>query len=295
MNPRLKELLGVLDLEEIELNVYRGQNEPGREGRLFGGQVAAQALVAARRTVGDVPAHSLHGYFLRPGDPAVPVLYTVDRIRDGRSFQTRRVVAVQRGKAIFNMACSFHAAEPGYEHQAPMPESPDPETLPTWAERVAENLDRLPEEVRAWAPRPRPIDMRHVHPPTFLGGKPEPGPTLSWFRIEQPLPADDPAHEAILTYVTDMGLVDSIVRHHGRKGPLGPVMVASLDHAVWFHQPPRVDDWLLYQQESPGAHGARGFARGMIFARDGTLVASVAQEGLVRPVGKQGKPEDRSQ
>lgn len=284
----------MLDLEEIELNVYRGQNEPGRIGRLFGGQVAAQALVAAQRTVEGLSAHSLHGYFLRPGDPDVPVLYTVDRIRDGRSFQTRRVVAVQRGKAIFNLACSFHGEETGYQHQAEMPDAPPPESLPTWAERIQENWDRLPEEVRSWAPKPRPIDMRHLHPPTFLGGKPEPGPTLSWFRIEHELPAGDPLHQAILTYVTDMGLVDSIVRHHGRKGPLGPMMVASLDHAVWFHRPLRVDEWLLYQQESPGAYGARGFARGMIFARDGSLVASVAQEGLVRPVGKAGKPEDRS-
>jgi acyl-CoA thioesterase-2 len=290
-NPRLDELLDLLDLEELDANLYRGRNETDRMARLFGGQVAAQALSAAGRTVDGTPAHSLHGYFLRPGDPQRPVLYHVDRIRDGRSFTTRRVVAVQHGKAIFSMGVSFHGPEDGYEHQHPMPEAPDPESLPTWEERVRANWERIPAEVRAWVPRPRPIEMRHVNPPTYLGGEPGPGPVLSWFRVDRRLGDDAALHQCVLTYVTDMGLIDSVIRPHGRAGRLGPMMVASLDHAVWFHRPLRVDDWLLYVQESPVAAGARGFARGEIFDRRGTLVASVAQEGLVRPAGT---AEDRT-
>ncbi len=292
MSDRLDDLLGVLDLEEIELNVYRGRNEADRHMRLFGGQVAAQALQAAARTVDGVPAHSLHGYFLRPGNPDVPVLYTVDRIRDGRSFTTRRVVAVQRGKAIFNMAVSFHEPESGYVHQDPAPTVPEPDELPTAADLVEQNADRLPEEVRAWAPRPRPIDMRYEHAPTYLGGQPHEGPSRNWFRVGRRLEDGEALHQAILTYVTDIGLIDSVIQRHGRKEPM---MVASLDHAVWFHRPLRVDDWLLYVQDSPTAFGARGFARGSIFDREGVLVASVAQEGLVRPVGQVGKAEDRTQ
>lgn len=291
MNPRLDELLALLDLEEIDLDVYRGQNERGRQGRLFGGQVAAQALAAAARTVEGQLAHSLHGYFLRPGDPAHPVLYTVERIRDGRSFATRRVVALQRGRAIFNTAVSFHREEKGYEHQDPMPDAPDPETLPTWEEHVRQNWDRVSPEVRSWAPKPRPIEMRHVHLPTYLGGEAHEGPSLTWFRVGRRLPDDGALHQCLLTYVTDIGLIDATIRPHGRSGPLGPLMIASLDHAVWFHRPLRVDDWLLYVEESPAAAGARGFARGSIFTRSGVLVASVAQEGLIRPTGA---PEDRS-
>jgi acyl-CoA thioesterase-2 len=288
----LDELLGLLDLEEIELNIFRGRNEPGRLGRLFGGQVAAQSLVAAGRTVEGPPAHSLHGYFLRPGDPAIPVLYSVDRIRDGRSFTTRRVVAIQHGKAIFNMSVSFHQPEEGYEHQAAMPAAPDPDEVPTWRERLAAMWDRVPEEVRAWAPRPRPIELRHVHLPTYLGGEASREPGQVWLRAARRLPDDGLLHQSILTYASDISLLDNIVRPHGRKGPLGPLMMASLDHAVWFHRPLRVDEWLLYAQDSPAAFGARGFARGELFTREGRLVASVAQEGLMRPVET---PEDRSQ
>jgi len=292
VSERLDELLRLLDLEEIDVDVYRGQNESDREGRLFGGQVAGQALMAAGRTVTATPAHSLHGYFLRPGDPAHPVLYTVDRIRDGRSFTTRRVVAMQRGKAIFSMAVSFHGAERGYEHQLAMPDAPDPDSLPTWRERATEMASQLPEEVRAWAPRPRPVDVRHVHLPTYLGGEPHEGTSLCWMRAPRALPEDPLLHQSVLTYATDIGLIDTVVRPHGRSGPLGPLMVASLDHAVWFHKPLRVDQWLLYATDSPAAAGGRGFARGSIFEQGGQLVASVVQEGLVRPVGR---PEDRTQ
>ena len=292
MSKPLDELLEILDLEEIELDIFRGRNESERRGRLFGGQVAAQALVAAGRTVEARPAHSLHGYFLRPGDPSIPVLYSVDRIRDGQSFTTRRVVAIQHGKAIFNMSASFHAPEPGYEHQLAMPEVPPPESVPSWPERVEQMWSRIPEEARVFAPRPRPIDLRHVDLPTYLGGEPTREPGRVWLRVERGLPDEPLLHQALLTYASDISLLDNIIRPHGRLGTLGPVMMASLDHAVWFHRPLRVDEWLLYAQESPIAAGGRGFARGQLFSRTGALVASVAQEGLMRPVRT---PEDRSQ
>ena len=292
MTDTLDDLLRILDLEEIDFNIFRGSNEPTRFGRLFGGQVAAQALVAAGRTVGALPAHSLHGYFLRPGDPSVPVVYTVDRIRDGRSFVTRRVVGQQRGKAIFNMAASFHEPEFSYEHQDPMPDAPDPEEVPTWTERMQEVWDSLPDEMKKVTPSPRPIDIRHVQAPTYLGGASSQGQALVWMKADGRL-ADDPLlHQCVLTYATDISLLDNVLRPHGRLGKLGPMMVASIDHAVWFHRPLRVDEWLLYVQDSPAAFGARGFARGTLYARDGTLVTSTCQEGLMRPVKE---AEDRTQ
>jgi acyl-CoA thioesterase-2 len=288
---KLAELLDLLGLEEIDTDVYRGRNEAGRSQRLFGGQVAAQALVAAGRTVSQGRAHSLHGYFLRPGDPTHPVLYTVDRIRDGRSFTTRRVVARQRGHAIFNMATSFHLDESGYEHQLPMPEAPDPETVPTWEELVRRRLEHLPSEVRRWVGGPRAVDLRHVQVPSYLGGPPFEGPSLVWFRVARRIDDAPIVHQALVAYASDISLLDNMVRPYGRVGRLGPLMTASLDHAVWFHRPLRADEWLLYVQESPSAAGARGFARGTIFGRDGRLVASVAQEGLMRPASRL---EDRS-
>jgi acyl-CoA thioesterase II len=286
----LARLLAILDLEEIDTDVYRGRNEPHRVQRLFGGQVAAQALVAAGRTVERGGVHSLHGYFLRPGDPGHPVLYTVDRIRDGRSFTTRRVVARQRGHAIFNMASSFHIEESGYEHQTAMPEAPDPETVPSWDELVRRQLEHLPKEVRSFVGGPRALDLRHVQVPSYLGGPPFEGPSLVWLRFAAV--GDDPLlHRALLTYASDISLLDNMVRPYGRVGRLGPLMTASLDHAVWFHRPFRADEWLLYVQESPVAAGARGFARGTVYTREGGLVASVAQEGLMRPASRL---EDRS-
>lgn len=292
MSDPLDDLLELLDLENIDLDIFRGRNERMRPGRIFGGQVAAQSLVAAARTVAELSAHSLHGYFLRPGDPATPVVFTVDRIRDGKAFVTRHVVARQRGKAIFNMSVSFQVAERGYEHQMEMPPAPDPESLPTRDELVRLHFDAIPEADRHWVAHPRPIDVRHVQLPTFFGGKPSAGPSLVWMRVPRAL-GDDPAlHQRLLAYMSDLTLLDNIVLPHGRNGRLGPVMVASIDHAVWFHRSLRVDDWLLYVQDSPAAAGARGFARGTIFARSGELVASVAQEGLLRPVHK---PDDRSE
>jgi acyl-CoA thioesterase-2 len=310
MDDPLDDLLDLLDLEEIDRDLFRGRNECARPGRIFGGQVAAQSLVAAARTVDGLGAHSLHGYFLRPGDPTVPVVFTVDRIRDGKAFVTRHVVARQRGKAIFNMSVSFQAEEHGYEHQMPMPAAPDPETLPKREELVRRHFDQIPEADRHWVAQPRPIDVRHVRLPTFFGGgkaaeppRSEPqasevhrddyaGQTLVWMRVPRELDGDPALHQRLLAYMSDLTLLDNIVLPHGRNGRLGPVMMASLDHAVWFHRPMRVDDWILYVQDSPAAAGARGFARGTLYARDGTLVASVAQEGLLRPVNK---PEDRSE
>ncbi|HVP30797.1 MAG TPA: acyl-CoA thioesterase II [Myxococcota bacterium] len=290
---KLRDLIGLLDLEEIDADVYRGRNEPAPRMRLFGGQVAAQALVAAGRTVSFGSAHSLHGYFLRPGDPERPVVYHVERLRDGKSFVTRHVVARQRGQAIFDLSVSFQAPQEGYEHQQlVMPEAPDPESLPTWSDRVRAAGAMLPDEARGWALEPRPIDLRHVLPPTFLGGEPREGGSVVWFRAGGPVPDDPFLHQCLVTYATDMSLLDNIILPHGRRGRLGPVMMASLDHAVWFHHPVRADEWLLYAQDSPAAAGARGFARGSIFTRQGKLVVSVAQEGLMRPAGA---PEDRSQ
>jgi len=289
----IERLLALLDVEEIDADLYRGHNESGRPGRIFGGQVAAQSLVAASRTLpAGRPAHSLHGYFLRPGDPTLPVIYTVQRLRDGKSFATRHVIALQRGKAIFDASISFQIAERGYEHQMPMPEAPAPESLPTREELVRRHFDAIPEADRSWVAQKRAVDTRHAELPTFFGGGPRRGTSLVWFRVPCRLGDDLDQHQHLLTYMSDMTLLDNVVLPHGRRGALGPLMVASIDHALWFHRPARVDDWLLYVQDSPAAAGARGFARGSIFARDGTLVASVAQEGLMRPVNR---AEDRSE
>ena len=288
----ISDLLELLDLEEIDVNIYRGSNEKRRPGRLFGGQVAAQALAAAGQTVEDTPAHSLHGYFLRPGDPAVPVVYNVDRIRDGRSFTTRRVVAQQHGKAIFNMAVSFHQAEQGYFHQLEMPAVPPPQDLLTrteWAEKLA---DQIRPEFRQWAGRPGPIETRHLHPPSFISPDPQSGPASVWMKAVRSLPDDPMLHQCVLTYASDISLVDVIVQPHGRKAALGPLMTASLDHAVWFHKPARIDEWILYQQDSPAAFGARGLARGTLYTESGELVASTCQEALVRPTSAS---EDRAE
>src|SRR2546430_1708777 len=279
----LDELVKVLDLEVIEVNIFRGQSPDEKRQRVFGGQVAGQALVAAGRTVSAGTVHSLHAYFLRPGDPSVPILYEVDRIRDGRSFTTRRVVAIQHGHAIFNLSASFHVREAGFDHQLPMPPVPGPETWPTSAEGMARGRERL----GACSPRPRPIDARHVDPPSqarSLG--PRPPRQRVWMRADGGLPDDPLLHACVVAYASDMTLLDSATLPHPVSGwDDEKVMMASLDHAMWFHRPFRADDWLLYDQESPVAAGGRGLARGLIYRRDGTLAISVVQEGLVRVVG----------
>jgi acyl-CoA thioesterase-2 len=280
----LDRLVELLDLEPIEVNIFRGRSPDEKRQRVFGGQVAGQALVAAGRTADrERRVHSMHAYFLRPGDPTVPILYEVDRIRDGRSFTTRRVVAIQHGQAIFNLSASFHVSEPGLDHQSPMPEAPPPESLPTFAERMAPVADQLGD----WYTRPRPIDTRYTSEPWR---SPQAGPGAPhqqvWIRADGWLPDDPLLHACVVAYASDMTLLDSVLRPHWGTGELGTsldnLMLASLDHAMWFHRPFRADQWLLYDQESPSACGARGLARGDIFRADGALAISVVQEGLVR-------------
>jgi acyl-CoA thioesterase II len=279
----LEELIRLLDLEPIEHNIYRGQNRDIGSGRVFGGQVLAQALVAAQRTVGnDRQVHSLHGYFILAGDLNVPIVYFVDRLRDGGSFTTRRVTAIQHGKAIFNLSASFHVEQEGPEHQAERPDVPEPESLDSELELVRAVADRIPEEVRGVITQDRPIDFRPIDPDDFFHPRPKPGLRKMWFKVAERMPDDPLAHRAALAYASDYGLLSAVLQPHGRTVRDADLQVASLDHALWFHRSCRVDEWLLYVIDSPAACGARGFARGSIYAYDGKLVASVAQEGLTR-------------
>jgi acyl-CoA thioesterase-2 len=276
------ELVTLLDLEPIEVNIFRGVSPDEDRQRVFGGQVAGQALVAAARTVD--PDHgsvnSLHAYFLRPGDPTIPILYDVDRIRDGRSFTTRRVVAIQHGRAIFNLSTSFHRHEPGLDHQFAMPEVPRADELPTFRER----WEQWKDDLGPWFDRPRPIDTRHVDwsPPD----RKEPLPPYQrvWLRADGILPDDPLLHTCVLTYASDMTLLDTTLLPHGGRVADERLMMASLDHAMWFHRPFRADEWLLYVQDTPSTSDARGLARGLIYTESGALVASVSQEGLIRVV-----------
>ena len=275
-------LVQTLDLERIEMNMFRGVSPDVTVQRVFGGQVAGQALVAAVRTVDPEQSavHSLHAYFLRPGDPSVPILYDVDRIRDGRSFTTRRVVGIQHGKAIFNLAASFHRSEPGMEHQAEMPEVPEPESLPTFKERWEPYAAELGDSYT----RPRPLDFRTVNWDPEDRKRPRPPIQRVWFKASGRLPDDPVLHTCVLTYASDMTLLDTTTLPHGGEYDEKHMQIASLDHAMWFHRPFRADEWLLYDQDTPSASGARGLARGLVFTRDGHLVASVMQEGLIRRV-----------
>ncbi|MFE5912914.1 acyl-CoA thioesterase [Streptomyces wedmorensis] len=279
----LDDLLDLLDLEQIEQDIFRGESRPSIVPRVFGGQVAAQALLAAGRTVPeDRLAHSLHAYFLRAGDPGAPIVYTVDRIRDGRSFTTRRVVAVQHGQPIFHLSASFQAYEEGLDHQGDMPAAPDPDTLPTAAEMLPRHLpkevaDRLAESRSA-------VDLRYADtPPWGSVGEPREPRSQVWFRTNGKLADDHLLHVCLATYVSDMTLLDSVLLAHGRGGwAVGDVVGASLDHAMWFHRPFRADEWLLYDQESPSSSAGRGLGQARIWTRDGKLAISVIQEGVVR-------------
>jgi acyl-CoA thioesterase-2 len=281
----VQELVDILNLEPLELNLFRGRSPQSRWQRVFGGQVIGQALVAACRTVGDVrarPPHSLHAYFLIGGDPKVPIIYEVDRIRDGRSFTTRRVVAIQHGHAIFSMSVSFHLDEPGLSHQFEMPDVPKPEDLPSEAEFKEKVWPLMPEAVRRYYERERPIELRPVEYNPYIGEAPQDGRFHVWVRATGRLPDEPAIHQCVLAYASDMTLLDAALIAHGRTVFSDDIMAASLDHALWFHRPFRADEWLLYAQDSPNLAGSRGFARGLIFSRDGRLVASVAQEGLLR-------------
>jgi acyl-CoA thioesterase II len=282
MSSAIEAVLAILDLEPLEVNLFRGRSPQSRWQRVFGGQVIGQALVAACRTVEGRRPHSLHAYFLLPGDPKVPIIYEVDRIRDGGSFTTRRVVAIQHGRAIFSMSASFHEDEPGLDHQVAMPEVPPPENLPNESELRQRALGTMPEAIRRYYERERPIDLRPVEFTRYTGEKFDNGRFHVWIRATGQLPDDPAIHQCVLAYASDMTLLDTTLVPHGRTLFEPDFMAASLDHALWFHRPFRADDWLLYAQDSPNLSGSCGFARGLIFARDGTLVASVAQEGLVR-------------
>ena len=284
MSKALDEVIDLLDLEQIEVNIFRGESPEGeRRQRVFGGQVAGQALVAAGRTVpADRPVHSLHAYFIRPGDPTVPLVYVVEPVRDGRSFTTRRVTAIQHGKTIFTLSASFHRSEPGFEHADAMPEVPGPDEVEPTAERLRRLYGPAADEY-TW---PNPIDIRHVGPLTAEASR-EPSLITSrnvvWLRADGELPDDPLLHVCLMTYASDMTLLDTVLLAHGTSWSDGLITGASLDHAMWFHRPFRADRWLLYVQDSPVASGARGLARGEVFTRDGELVVSVVQEGLLRP------------
>ncbi|MFI5245380.1 MAG: acyl-CoA thioesterase [Gemmatimonadales bacterium] len=278
-----KALLALLDLEPLEVNIYRGQNRDLGTGRVFGGQVFAQALVAARRTVDDDrEAHSAHGYFILPGDLKAPIVYFVDRLRDGSSFTTRRVTAIQHGQAIFNLSASFHISEEGFMHQPAMPVVPDPETLAPELSLIREMADRIPEPLRPVITQERPIDFRPVAPTDWFNPEPREPTRQAWFRVIGALPPEPWIHQAILAYASDYGLLTSALQPHGVGLRTRGLQLASLDHSLWLHRPFRADDWLLYSMDSPVAAGARGFVRGAIYSRAGDLVASVAQEGLMR-------------
>lgn len=278
-------LLETLDLERLELNLFRGTSPQVGWQRVFGGQVIGQALVAAIRTVDPLRiAHSLHGYFMRPGDPHVPIIYEVARDRDGGSFSTRRVIAIQHGEPIFSMSASFHRPEPGLDHQLAMPAVPGPEKLASEQDLLAAASAEMPASLKRYLERDRPIELRPCEPEHYLNPGAAAGQTSQnvWIRARGRMPADRLLNQCVLAYATDMTLLDTALVPHGRHIFDAQIMAASLDHAVWFHRDFDMGDWLLYAQDTPSASGACGFNRGLIFARDGRLVASTAQEGLIR-------------
>ncbi|WP_417687363.1 acyl-CoA thioesterase II [Roseibium sp.] len=289
MNTAIDTLLEILDLEPLEHNLFRGRSPQVGWQRVFGGQVIGQALVAASRTVvEDRNVHSLHGYFMRPGDPSVPIIYEVDRIRDGGSFTTRRVVAIQHGKAIFSMSASFQVQEEGLEHQIDMPKVPMPEELPSEKELKDKFLKVAPAHIRTYWERERPIELRPVDLTHYFSDKPLPPTQYVWVRASGALPDDQRIHQCVLAYASDMTLLDTSLFPHGKSVFSPDIQAASLDHAMWFHRPFRADEWLLYSEDTPTAAGSRGMNRGTLYTRDGKLIASTAQEGLIRKVAKPG-------
>lgn len=281
MNPQLADLLALLELEPLEVNLFRGESRDIGSPQVFGGQVLGQALTAASATVEGRIVHSLHAYFLRRGDFNAPIVYQVDRTLDGHSFSNRRVLAIQHGQPIFNMAASFQVMEEGLEHQLPMPEVPAPEQLPDAGRPPLALLECMPERLRRFLEQPRPFEFRLAEPLDFLASSLSPSRKV-WFRAVDRLPQDERLHRRLLAYLSDYFLLDTATLPHGAESLRGTLVLASIDHAMWFHRPLRVDEWLLSAVESPSASGARGFARASVYARDGRLVASTAQEGLVR-------------
>ena len=285
MPSALDDLIKLLDLEVVEVNIFRGVSPQENRQRVFGGQVAGQALVAAARTVDDKSrhVHSLHAYFLRPGDPTIPILYEVDRIRDGKSFTTRRVIAIQHGKAIFNLQASFQIPEPGLEYFIEMPKGlPQAETLPDFKTRMEPFKDQMGE----WFTHPRPIDLRYIDSdPLNRKNIKSPGQKL-WMRADGKLPDDPVLHACIVTYASDMSILDTTLLPHGRSWTEQNMQMASLDHVMWFHRPFRADDWLLYDQTAISTSNARGISSGYVFSQSGELVVTVVQEGLIRLINK---------
>jgi acyl-CoA thioesterase II len=285
MKHLLDDLIKVMTLERLELDLFRGESRDIGSPQVFGGQVLGQALMAATATVDDDrAAHSLHAYFLRRGDFNSPIVYEVDRARDGQHFSTRRVVAIQHGAQIFNMSASFQSHEEGLAHQLPMPQVPPPEGLPDMVSYLREILPHLPSRLQRLVEINRPIEFRPTQPPNFLNAAKVSPQRNVWFRTVDRLPDDEPMHRCLLAYISDFTLLDTALMAHGLSIATDKLVMASIDHAMWFHRSVRVDDWLLYSTDSPSASGARAFARGSIFARDGRLVASTTQEGLIRAV-----------
>jgi acyl-CoA thioesterase-2 len=276
-------LISILDLEPLEENLFRGRGPKQGWQRVYGGQVLGQALVAAVRTVpAERIAHSLHAYFLLAGDPSRPIVYNVERVRDGGSFSTRRVTAIQHGRAMFVMSVSFHKEEPGLDHQSTMPKVPPPEELPSEQQLKEQLLSRLPENMKSYWERERPIEMRPVDVSRYLARQKRAPLQCTWMRATGRLPDAFPLHQCVLAYASDFTLLDTALIAHGRLMFDKDIQLASLDHALWFHRTFRADEWLLYAQDSPSSHGARGFCRGSLYTRDGVLIASVSQEGLMR-------------
>jgi acyl-CoA thioesterase-2 len=282
MHPVLDDLITLLGLERIEENIFRGDSRDIGSAQVFGGQVLGQALSAAQRTIGDRVAHSLHAYFLRRGDTKAPIIYEVDRARDGGSFSMQRVVAIQHGRPIFNLAASFQDPERGVEHGAAMPDVPGPGDLRDLADVANDLLPMLPEKMRRFLTAKRPFEFRPVEAIDFVSPEPREPVKHIWIRAVDALPDERTLHQNLLAYVSDYELLGTTTLPHGLPFGRGKVMMASLDHALWFHRDFRVDEWLLYAMDSPNAGGARGFARGQLFTEAGDLVASTAQEGLVR-------------
>jgi len=287
MDAVLADLIQLLNLERIEDNIFRGESRDIGSAQVFGGQVLGQALSAAHRTVDNRIAHSLHAYFLRRGDMQAPIIYEVDRARDGGSFSVRRVVAIQHGRPIFNLAASFQKKETGLEHQAEMPDIAGPDGLQDVTDVPADRLAMIPEKMRRFLTDKRPFEFRPVQPVDFSSPKKIAPVKQIWIRAVDRLPDDLALHQALLAYVSDYELLGTSVLPHALPFGRGRVLMASLDHALWLHRECRVDEWLLYSFDSPNAGGARGFARGQFFKQDGTLVASTAQEGLVRVLDEQ--------
>jgi acyl-CoA thioesterase-2 len=282
MKPILADLLHLLKLERIEHDIFRGESRDIGSPRVYGGQVLGQALSAASATVEGREVHSLHAYFLRAGDVEAEIVYIVDRARDGGSFTNRRVVAIQHGQQIFNMTCSFQEAERGLDHQSAMPEVPPPESLADMRELTAPVLEKIPEKVRRYFTHERPFEVRPVDPLKLLSPEKTEPLQRFWVKAVDRLPDDPHVHRNLLAYISDYQLVATSTLPHGIRLESGKLFLASLDHAMWFHRPFRLDDWVLYTMDSPNACGARGLARGEFFSRDGRLVATTAQEGLIR-------------